>query len=463
MESEHAGSTAAEDVLDEPSHHQSAQQQPTPPRPGTRTRFRRKRDYFAVIVIVLALVAGTALWWRFSDARATVSDVGSSNVTAPPRPTSVPATMSELWRAASSATTEPVVVGPSAVTGDGHQVLGRDPVTGAVRWSYTRDNLDLCTVAAAWGKAVAVYHKARNCSEVTALDGVTGHRGPQRNGDAEMGTQLLYDGTYLTTTGTKLIDTWRSDLVQTQQYGTLTAVVNHDKQPRTDCVFKSEAASAGAIAVIERCPGDQFDRLTVLKPGGTDNDGEKPNVVFSVQVPGGDGRIVGLTDQRAAVALANPNRLVVWDNQGSQVETVPLTLPDADLAGASKQLVQPTTAATCTQQLDPAGNCESGSWSTTTAAGAKVITWYTGSQVIALNPASMTPLWTVDGAIGPGTVYADKILVPVKDGLVVLDPLTGAKAGTVALDRKGYQGTVRLSTLGSVLLEQRGGTVVALR
>ncbi len=113
-------------------------------------------------------------------------------------------------------------VGPAVVTGNGGEVAGRDPVSGKVRWRYTRD-LPLCTLAAAWSMAVAVYEKTDNllpagdpraaggCSEVTALDPATGKRGKQpqpgeerdkpdggqRNSDAELGTRLLFDGSYV--------------------------------------------------------------------------------------------------------------------------------------------------------------------------------------------------------------------------------------------------------------------------
>jgi hypothetical protein len=444
-----------EDVLDE-----SAEHVPPPAPPGPRTRFRRKRDYAAVVLIVLVVAAGGTLWWKTSDAAATASVTGSGDVTVPPKPTSVPAEFKELWRAASGATKDPVVVGPSVVTGDQHTVTGRDPVTGAVRWSYDRSNLDLCTVIAAWGKALAVYHKTHNCSEVTELDGVTGKRGAQRNGDAELNTQLMYDGTYVSSSGSKLIDTWRSDLVQTQQYGTVTAIVNHDKQPRLNCVYSSELAGPGLLGVIERCPDEQYNRFTLLRPGGTDNDAERPNVLFSVQVPGDGGRIVALTDQREAIALPNPARLVIWNNTGSQVETVPLT--NVDLTATPDSPVQPTVAMTCIQTPDQSGKCEPNSWTTTYTGGARVITWFTGTKTVALSGSTLEPLWTMD-AVGAGTVYADKILVPVPGGLASMDPVTGVRGTDVKVDRKGYQGQVRLTTLGTVLVEQRGDTLVAMR
>lgn len=446
-----------EDVLDE-----SAEHVPPPAPAGPRTRFRRKRDY-AVVVLIVLLVAGVAtIWWRGSDAAATVSVTGSGNVTVPPKPTAVPAEFKQLWQAISGATPDPVVVGPSAVTGDKHTVTGRDPLTGAARWSYDRTNLDLCTVSAAWGKAMAVYHKTHNCSEVTELDAVTGKRGAQRNGDAQLNAQLMYDGTYVSTTGDKLIDTWRSDLVQTEQYGTVTAMVNHDKQPRLNCVYSSELAGGpGLIGVLERCPDEQYNRFTVLRASGTESDAEKPNVLFSVQVPGDGGRIVALTDQREAVALPNPSRLVIWNNTGSQVETVPLD--GVDLSATPNSVVQPTTSLLCIQQPQPATACEPNSWTTTVSGNAKIITWFAGTKTIALSGSTLDPLWTLDGTFGAGTVYADKILVPVPGGLAVMDPVTGQRGPDVKVDRKGYQGQVRLTTLGDVLFEQRGDALVAMR
>jgi hypothetical protein len=54
-------------------------------------------------------------------------------------------------------------------------------------------------------------------------------------------------------------------------------------------------------------------------------------------------------------------------------------------------------------------------------------------------------------------------VVPVPGGLAVRNADTGAPLSTVALDRGGWHGPVRLGSIGPVLLEQRGPTLVALR
>jgi hypothetical protein len=74
---------------------------------------------------------------------------------------------------------------------------------------------------------------------------------------------------------------------------------------------------------------------------------------------------------------------------------------------------------------------------------------------------SLTPQWIVPDALGPAVPYADGLLVPVPDGLRVLDATTGAAVSTIPVARPA--GPVRLATIGEVLLEQRAGEVVALR
>jgi hypothetical protein len=402
-------------------------------------RWRRPADYAAVaVLVVVSLAAGLVVWW-FSDERASTDQPDPVVAAVPEAPTTMPPTLAEVWQAPSAGTQQPVTVGPNVVTGDNGEVAGRDPFSGQVRWRYRRD-LPLCTVASAWGYAVAVYHKTRNCSEVTALEGATGRRGPQRNGDAELGTRLLFDGVHMTTTGRKLIETWRSDLVRTQQYGTVPAIVNPGKQPRTGCTYGSQAVTNGRMAVVERCPDDPGDRVTVLLPDAKESDSDQPNVVVSSVVGGRGARVVALTADRVAVALPNPNRLIVLDTtSGNQQLDQPLDLAAGDLAA------------------DPAGGVES------TAAGPGQIYWFTGSRTIALSATDLHPLWVMPNTLGPGTVFAGRLLLPLPEGLLVLDAATGAKIGTIALDRHGYRGPIALGSLGPVVFEQRGGTLVALR
>jgi hypothetical protein len=156
-----AGPVGAEDVLAPPASTPApavdpagASRTPTPPPAGLPRSWRRPADYAAVAVILVAvLVAGVTVWW-FSDARATtlVTATGPAPTLAPP--SQVPTALREVWRADSAATPGPVVISSTVVTANGGEVADRDPLTGQVRWSYTRD-LALCTVAPAWGRVHA--------------------------------------------------------------------------------------------------------------------------------------------------------------------------------------------------------------------------------------------------------------------------------------------------------------------
>ena len=107
---------------------------------------RTKADLLAAAAIVTVVAAAAALIWWTSDARATISRPATVPAPNPTPAHAVPTSLRELWRADSPATAQPVAVGGSVVTGNGRVVEGHDPITGAVRWSYSRDS-DLCGVS----------------------------------------------------------------------------------------------------------------------------------------------------------------------------------------------------------------------------------------------------------------------------------------------------------------------------
>lgn len=436
--------TDIEDVLDEPAHEQ---QQPVEERPRARS-WRTRADFVAVAIIAVVAIVASALTWAFSDARATTSVTGPSTWPQLPEVTSLPPTLAEVWRAPSGATQSPVVIQtqlketgeekPSTVVaGNGGEVTGRDPLTGDVRWSYRRD-LPLCVVSTGWGRAMALYSKGTNCSELTSLDGVTGERRAQRNGDAEPGTALLNEGSHLITTGEKFFEVYRrDDLVRSLEYGRLRAIVNPNKQPRVGCTFGSVTVTSGRFAIIERCPDDSSDRVTVQKPNPDKH--EEPKVFSSVLTGGKDAQVVAVTEKHVAVALPNPSRLVVFDAEtGSQISEVPIDVPTADLVDPPHHVTRSFTTATN-------------------------VFWFTGSKTVALSQETLTPMWTADGTLGAGTTLAGRALIPVREGLRVYEQTTGQLVGTIRVNRDGYTGPVQLATAGPVVLEQRGETLVALR
>jgi hypothetical protein len=421
----------SEDVLDDV--------EPAPPAPRVKARrspWNRGRDrviaaVIAVLVVAVALVIGAT-----SDSEATDRTEADPPPPLPAAPNAVPGSLAEIWSARSGATPVPVATGDSVVTADGGEVASRDPLTGQIRWHYTRD-LPLCTMNETWGRVNAVYHKTDNCSEVTQLDPGTGRITAQRNGNAELGTRLVSDGSHVTTTGKKLLDTWRDDLVQSAEYGQVPALVNAGKQPRTGCTYGTVAAASGKVGVIEHCPGDPADRLSVYKAAPEKDD--EPQMAFSSVLAGKRARVIAMSGDLTAVVLPDQKLLVVYNGDGSQRAAYPLDVPAADLAA------------------DPPGGTEQ---TTQTAAG---VYWFSGSKLLAMSRDDLSPRWTLSSAMGPGVTFAGQLVVPIKGGLAVLNENDGSTIRTVGVDRRGYTGPVRLGTAGPVLLEQRGDTLTALK
>lgn len=411
-----------------------------PPLGGKRARrspWNRKRDRVIVALIVVVVAVTGVLIGVNSDKNATVAQVATTLPPGlPPAPAAVPGSLTELWQAPSSATPIPIGEANNVVTADKGEVLGRDPYTGNVRWRYSRD-LELCTVALAGVKVDAVYRKETGCSEVTQLDPGTGVRTAQRNGDAELGTRLVVDGSHVTTTGKKLLNTWRDDLVKSMEYGQVPAMVQPNKQPRTGCTYGTVAAASSKIGVIERCPGDPADRFTIF--GASNDEADEPKVDYSTVLAGRNAKVVAMSGDLALIVLPEQKLLVIYGGDGLQKSAYPLDVPGADVA------------------QDPVGGIMTTSW---TADG---IYWFTGSKTMAFSRDDLTPRWTLNGTLGPGMKFGEQLVVPIQGGLAVLDELTGATIRTVGVDRRGYTGPVRLSSVGPVLLEQRGTTLAALQ
>src|SRR6202048_1020176 len=228
---------------------------------------RTKADVLAAAAIAVVVAVVAALIWWTSDARATISRPATGP---PPRPRSaqeVPASLKQLCTAANAPTDQPVAVAGTVVTADGRAVKGRDPVTGQVRWSYSRGS-DLCGVAGVYRFAVAVYRDDRGCGQVSTIDGSTGLRGAARSSYADPRVRLSSDGTTVLSAGNTRLELWRSDMVRMLAYGETDARGKpSNRGMRSGCTLESAAASSSAVSVLEAC-GNQSDlRLVLLRPG----------------------------------------------------------------------------------------------------------------------------------------------------------------------------------------------------
>ncbi|OZM83705.1 PQQ-binding-like beta-propeller repeat protein [Pseudonocardia sp. MH-G8] len=412
------------------------------PRPARLRPERRRRSDLVVAAALTALLVGAAVvLWGTSDVVAATSRPASAPIAPPPPAAGVPVAFTEGWRAPSGATVVPAVATPAVVTADGSRVVGRDAATGEERWTYERDRT-LCTVAPGFpranegvGRVLALYSGGSGyCSELTALRPDTGARAGAANPDAHSGTRLLASGSSVVATGHDYLEVLRSDLVKTLEYGAVPAAAQPDQQPRPQCTHASTAIGSDRLGLVERCPDEATDRLTVLAPDGDDG-AEEPEEGFSVLLPGTGAVLVAVSAERVAVALPGPARLLLFDVAGKQVGEHPLDVPDADIT-------------------DPPGGAAA------VETDGERFSWWTGSRTIALDGRELTPIWAVPATLGPAVAYGGGLLAPVPGGLLVLDAATGTVQRTIPVARP--DGPVRLAALGEVLLEQRGAEVVAL-
>ncbi|MCX5044575.1 PQQ-binding-like beta-propeller repeat protein [Aldersonia sp. NBC_00410] len=399
---------------------------------------RSRADLLVAALIVLVVVVAVVVVWQRSDAHSTASETAKTPVSQAPTALSVPPSVQEKWRAHSSAADAPIVTDGAVVTADDGEIVGHDPADGAPVWRYRRD-APLCGAIGAWGTAVAVYRDARGCSQVTELAGADGRRTAQRTSYADDTVTLSEDGTYVLSQGPTRLELWRSDLVRTLEYGYVDAPVNPKSQPRSGCTLHSSASSGSRLAVLERCPGEAADRLSVLNTNPKDP--TKPEeygsaVLADLVDAKSDGRVLAASGDRVAVYVpgdgaARGPYIGIYDSGISELARYPLS-----------------------EELPADAVAES-------VPGAFLL--WTGAAVVALRAADLAPLWSALDAIGPGTAMAGSVIVPVRDAIAVINPMTGKETARLPVDRTDkLTGPIRSAVAGNLILEQRGDELVAL-
>jgi hypothetical protein len=395
---------------------------------------RTRGDVVAALVIgVVIAVAAGLIWWT-SDARATISRPAATPVPNLEAARDVPTSLRQRWAAPSPKTTMPLVIAGAVITGDGRGVEGRDPTTGATVWSYARD-VDLCGVTYVYYDVVAVYPDVRGCGQVSTLEAKTGKRGPSRSAFADPEVRLSSDGTTVLSAGDSRLELWRSDMVRMLSYGALDAPIKPGTPATPLCRLVSAAASATAVSVLEACPQEPDLRLTLLRPADEE---DTPEVKF-VEQPGvaddSGARVVAVSGLTTAVYVPTPKPTInIVDETGATTASTLLPRPAAPNATLSR-----------------AGD---------------LYTWWTGDSVLVFD-SDLRYKYTVSPAggsraVGPATLMAGRLLVPVSSGYDVFDPVTGKGERHVALQRPPSPDPVVPAVAGEMVMEQRGGELVAL-
>ncbi len=390
----------------------------------------------AAIAGVVALVAAI-VWWT-SDARATISVPSAAPVPSLKPVTAVPDSLKQLWTAPSPKTSQPLVVAGAVVTGADRGMEGRDPTTGDTLWSFARD-LDLCGVTWVYSYAVAVYPDVRGCGQVSTVDARTGVRGPTRTSYSDREVTLSGDGTTVLSAGDTRLEMWRSDMVRMLSYGALDARIKPDVPAPPLCRLVSAAASSVAVSVLEACDGQADLRLTLLRPSDEEDTPEAKYVRQKGVSDGSGARVVAVVGTTTGVYIPTPKpRIDIVDETGTVIAST--VVPTA-----------PSPEATVSRPGD-------------------LITWWTGDSVIVFSANNLQYKYTVAGAganvpVGPATMMAGRLVVPVSSGYDLFDPATGAEDRHIPLQRPPLNDSaapVVPAVAGGLLLEQRGDELVAL-
>lgn len=403
---------------------------------------RTRRDLVAtgVIAVVAAVAVGGA--WFTAPVRSanleTAAEVPETTETSAIVDT-IPAQLSEAYVAESSPLAgvhRPVVADGLTIANDSQTVRALDE-TGAEVWSYQRSDRDICSLGEAWDKVVITYRSGVGCGDVVALDAATGQYSATRSAIADDSPAAVSSNDRVGVVGPTRVELWRSDLVRTVEYGEVEAKQEPGLQPYEECEITSALTRTDLLAVTETCPGGADTTMLRLQEA-TPEESRAPELHASVEVPSTEAHLVAVGQESAAVYIPGDSPVVVsYDLGGSEIARSPV-----ESAGS------PTD--------------ESGLAAPATGDLPHHMSWHVGDQLHLLSPTTLEVVLTVEGALGTGAAVDERLLVPVADGIAVVDWETGTTDRVIPVDRAGHEGEVHLEKAGGVLVEKRGDTLVAL-
>jgi hypothetical protein len=232
--------------------------------------------------------------------------------------------------------------GGTIVTYSAHAVHGRNALTGAITWSYTRTDRTVCQVIQDQGNSIALFDLHGNCDEVTTLDTQTGKRRWTRTLDKDnrmdqgRGVQRITGHpSYAVGDFTVLIYSPHVIYAIDPAGGLDRWVFGHDGCTIRNVVLGSQGALISQTCAKQDCAGLKFcgNGPQVLLRNGTDgrsdDDKDKANPDRIIWSRIGSNVTPVSADQVVSVADARARTLVILDS------TKGTTLSRLTLTGAS--------------------------------------------------------------------------------------------------------------------------------
>jgi outer membrane protein assembly factor BamB len=363
---------------------------------------RRQRVWYLIAIAAVAVVALTVtlIVWFTGE----ITHVHTRTAASPPPSVALgtpPATPALRWQSSDATAIGAPFFGGTVVTYSDHTVTGRNALTGAADWTYTRTDRTVCQVVQVQGKAIAIYANGGNCDEVSTFDTGTGRRAWTRTLD-ENG--LTVSGRPSIIAGTDTVYVWTPAFVYT-----IDPVSGYDRW---------------TYSITEGCT------LTAVVPGSA-------GVLMSAHCPGGDqllmrDRTAGVDDKQQSDDKKNQIR---WRLKNTSTAPVAADSIVAALDPATRQLVKYDSAkgtVTGHATLRPAPAAISPILNT--AANQEELVWIAGTGYALASSGTQewsAPLLTLptvtapDGSAITPDLGAAIVLVPTSSGVAQLDGATG--------------------------------------
>ncbi|MEO6887318.1 MAG: PQQ-binding-like beta-propeller repeat protein [Jatrophihabitantaceae bacterium] len=228
----------------------------------------------------------------------------------------------------------------TVVTYNADSVRGRNADTGAITWSYTRDDRTVCTAAQIGGITVTIFELDGNCNEATAVDSETGARKWTRTLDKDgqplFGHPAYQIGQYtlMMTTPTVIyavdpssgLDRWvfgqRGCTINSAVLGTAGALISQNCTA-PDCASDAKFCGTGQQLLLrDATTGESDDTVG-------NHDQLKWNLVGSTLRPAAADQVVAAIDSGA-------DTLTTLDSaKGKTLATIALKKPAGDTLSAT--------------------------------------------------------------------------------------------------------------------------------
>ncbi|WP_293770939.1 hypothetical protein [uncultured Corynebacterium sp.] len=307
---------------------------------------------------------------------------------------------------------------------------------GTEVWSYTRENDEICALGTAWDKVVVTYRTGVGCGDVVSIDSATGQYADTRSAINSDDVVSVTSNDRVGTVSTERLDLWRSDMVRTVEYGDVEAKQEPDMQPNEACTMSSALTRTENVALTESCPdaeGSTWLRLMKATP----EDSRKPEIQANVHIQADGVRLVAVGQEAAAVYMpgATP-QIRAFNQSGEQVS-------ESNVAEAPAITEATTPFAPATADLP------------------HHMTWFDGERLYLFTPTTLSVDRIFEDAIGTPVAVGERMLMPVKEGIAVVDWSNGNVDRVIKVDRGSYSGPVYLAMAGTTIVESRGDQTVA--